>query len=140
MGRGDLTNAQWARIEVLLPKNGQGGRGGTWLPHRRLINGIRYRARVGCPWRDLPRGRFGPWQTVYERFNKWSKDGTWARILAALQQLDEVEGAHDHSLWCIDGSMVRAQVSAAGAPKGGPRSLRTTHLASPEVDGPQSCT
>ena len=117
MARGDLTNEQWERIVPLLPKNGD-GRGGWWKSHRVIINGIRWRVRTGSPWRDLPRRRFGPWQTVYDRFNRWSKDGTWERVLTALQAQDEQAGKHDHTLWCVDGSSVRAHVAAAGAKKG----------------------
>ncbi len=131
MERGDLTPSQWRRLQPLLPH--RTGRGGNWKSHRKVINGIRWRARTGAPWRDVPRG-YGPWQTVYDRFNKWSQDGTWDRILAALQACDEEAGVHAHELWCIDGSVVRAHVSAAGAQKGGLTNPLTTRLASPKGD------
>src|SRR5687768_4929847 len=80
--RHELTDAQWARIAWLLPAGGRpGGRGGD---HRRVINGVLFRARTGVPWRDLPE-RYGKWQTVYERHRRWSADGTWAAILDELQ-------------------------------------------------------
>jgi transposase len=53
MGRGDLTNEQWARLEPLLPKGKKPGRPPTWSK-RQLIDGIRWRSRTGAPWRDLP--------------------------------------------------------------------------------------
>lgn len=43
-----------------------------------------WRFRTGSPWRDLP-ADYGAWQTIYWRFNTWSKDGTFNRILAELQ-------------------------------------------------------
>ncbi|MFJ9123453.1 transposase [Streptomyces sp. NPDC102340] len=43
--------------------------------HRRVINGVLFRARTGVPWQDLPE-RYGPWQTVYERHRRWSADGS----------------------------------------------------------------
>ena len=42
-----------------------------------------FRLRTGCAWRDLPE-RFGPWQTVWKRHARFSKDRTWDQILAAL--------------------------------------------------------
>lgn len=138
MARGDLTDAQWERISPLLPTNG--GRGGRWKSHRKVINGIRWRARTGSPWRDLPRRRFGPWQTVYDRFNRWSKDGTWEKVLASLQAEDEADGKHDDILWCADGSVVRAHVSAAGAKGGIPTTLTIRLLDAPEEDSPPSST
>ena len=48
------------------------------------MNGVLYWAATGVQWRDLPEG-FGPWQTVYERFRRWRDDGTWLRVLRALQ-------------------------------------------------------
>ncbi|MCA6092053.1 transposase [Streptomyces sp. SCA3-4] len=52
MGRGDLSDREWARPEPHLPKNT--GRGGRWACHRKVINGISFRLRTGVPWRDLP--------------------------------------------------------------------------------------
>jgi transposase len=75
---------------------------------------------TGAPWRDLPE-RYGPWQTVFYRFNGWRRDGTWVRIVTSL--LDELDdkGRIDHDLWCIDGTVVRASRAAAGAGKKGER-------------------
>src|SRR5512133_698067 len=80
MGRGDLTNEQWARLERLLPTGKKSGRPPTWRK-RQLIDGIRWRTRTGAPWRDLP-ARYGPWQTVYGLFRRWQRDGTWQQILS----------------------------------------------------------
>ncbi|WP_436943093.1 transposase [Streptomyces sp. SudanB25_2051] len=51
MGRGELTNTQWARLEPLLPVGRKPGRPPVW-PKRQLIDGIRWRTRTGAPWRD----------------------------------------------------------------------------------------
>ena len=48
-----------------------------------MVEGIVFRYRTGCPWRDLPEG-FGPWQTVWKRHARFSKDGTWDRVQQAL--------------------------------------------------------
>src|SRR5580704_18396474 len=63
LNRHDLTDEEWERLRVLLP-DGPQQRGGRWADHRTVINGIFFRARAGCPWRDLPEG-FGNWKTIY---------------------------------------------------------------------------
>ncbi len=70
----------------------------------------------GAPWRALPE-RYGPWQTVYDRFNRWRKDGTWARIVTRLLQRLERRGRIGRDLWCVDSTIIRAARAAAGAKK-----------------------
>ncbi|MFF4020995.1 IS5 family transposase [Streptomyces sp. NPDC001843] len=118
MGRGDLTSEEWARLKPHLPKRGQ--RGGRWESHRRIINGILYRNRTGVPWRDLP-ARFGKWKTVYERHRRWSADGTWDRLFAAVLADADAEGRIDWSMVSVDSTSCRAHQHAAGAPKKPPR-------------------
>ncbi|MEU9000460.1 IS5 family transposase [Streptomyces sp. NPDC048551] len=118
MGRGDLTNAEWVRLESHLPSVGR--RGGRWCDHRRVVNGILCRVRTGIPWRDLPE-RFGSWKTVYERHRRWSADGTWDRILGALQADADLAGRLDWSMVSVDSTSCRAHQHAAGARKKAPR-------------------
>lgn len=118
MGRGDLSIDEWARLKPLLPKAGQ--RGGRWASHRRVINGILSRNRTGVPWRDLP-ARFDPWKTVYERHRRWSADGTWDRILAAVLADADAAGRIDWSMVSVDSTSCRAHQHAAGARKKPPR-------------------
>lgn len=78
----DMTDAQWEILSRLFPP--QTGRGRPRKQDlRRIIDAIFYITRGGCPWRMLPHD-FPPWETVYYYFNKWKKDGTWARIHDAL--------------------------------------------------------
>ena len=84
MHRHELSDAQYTRLEPLLPEprhHGQAGR--PWLSHHTVINGILWILRTGAPWRDLPE-RYGKWNTVYSRFKRWRRDGTWTRAFAAL--------------------------------------------------------
>lgn len=118
MGRGDLTNEEWARLKPHLPKSG--GPGGRWASHRRIVNGILYRQRTGVPWRDLP-ARFGSWKTVYERHRRWSADGTWDRIFAAVLADADAEGRIDWSMVSVDSTSCRAHQHAAGARTKAPR-------------------
>jgi len=80
---GRLTDAQWARIEALLPQNG--GRGRPWRDHRTVIDGMLWVHASGASWRDLPEEEFGPWQTIYDRYNRWRKEGLWQQIAELLR-------------------------------------------------------
>ena len=135
VGRHELTDAQWTKIEPLLPVNGKPG--GQWADHRTVINGVLYRARTGVPWPDLPE-RYGPWKTVYERHRRWSADGTWKKILEELQieaDASDPDGAlakaaarqpnapRRDAEWAVnaDSSCCRAHQHAAGARHRPPR-------------------
>lgn len=113
MGRGDLSDAQWRLISGLFPAQQRGGR---WNDHRLTFDGILWMLRTGAPWRDLPE-RYGKWQSVYDRFNRYRVDGTFDTILKALRIRLDKDGSIDWDLWCVDGSSVRASRSAAGAAK-----------------------
>ena len=88
-----------------------------------VINGILFRTRAGCPWRDLP-GEYGNWKTAYNRHRRWSLDGTWEKILDRLRAgCDEAEGPD----WALsaDSTVVRAHQHAAGARHALPAELVT---------------
>src|SRR5690606_34948801 len=86
---------------------------------RQLIDGIRWRIRTGAPWRDVP-DCYGHWRTVYGLYRRWQRDGTWARILTALQQQAD---AHGLITWdvSVDSTITRAHQHAAGARPDGHR-------------------
>ncbi|WP_425424737.1 IS5 family transposase [Streptomyces aurantiacus] len=124
--RHELTDAQWRKIEPLLPGNGRPG--GQWADHRKVVNGVLFRARTGVPWPDL-RERYGPWQTVYERHRRWSADGTWHNILEELQieaDAGDPDEAHARKIsrqeWAVNihSTSCRAHQHAAGAPRRAP--------------------
>jgi putative transposase len=106
-----LTERQWKKIEAFLaaerfgrpPKN-----------DRLFVEAVLWWRRTGAPWRDLP-SAFGPWKTVFNRFDRWSKSGKWQRLFEALRTDPDDEW---HSL---DSTINRAHQHAAGG-KGGPRS------------------
>ena len=108
MGRYDLSEAEWRLIEPLLPDK---PRGVARVDDRRVINGIFYVLRTGSPWRDLPE-RYGPYTTVYNRYNRWAKAGVWLRIFEALA------ARSPQSMQLLDSSIIRAHQHAAGAKKG----------------------
>lgn len=114
--RHDLTDAQWAVLAVVLPAASVRGRPPKWS-RRQLIDGIRWRIRVGAPWRDVP-AEYAPWQTLYWFFRKWQRDGTWQRVLTALQAHADAAGRVRWDV-SVDSTSVRAHQHAAGARRDG---------------------
>ncbi|WP_261386231.1 IS5 family transposase [Streptomyces sp. BK340] len=117
VARGDLTDAQWARLEPLLPRGKKPGRPPTWTK-RQLIDGIRFRTRTGVPWRDVPE-RYGPWARVYDLFRRWQRDRTWQRIFTELQVQADIKGLINWEI-NVDSTVCRAHQHTAGARKKGP--------------------
>jgi len=115
-GRADLTDAQWAVLEPLLPRGKKPGRPRKY-PLRQLIDGIRWRVRTGVPWRDVPE-QYGPWQSVYGLFRRWQRDGTWRRMVTALQARADAAGLITWEV-SVDSTVARAHQHAAGARKRG---------------------
>lgn len=108
MRRYELTDEQWGLIEHLLPgKEGDPGAHGE--DNRRFVNGVIWIARTSAPWRDLPE-RYGEWNSVYQRFNRWSKSGVWNRVFQAVK-LPDLEAL------MLDSTVIRAHQHAAGAPE-----------------------
>lgn len=117
MHRYELTDTEWEKIAPFFPERfHSGGAGPPFKDHRPLVNGILWRLHTGAPWPDIP-PRYGPWQTVYDRFRRWRSDGTWAKILDALLLRLDKAGLIDRDLWMVDASIVRATRSAGGAKK-----------------------
>ena len=120
MQRHELTDEQWEIIKDLFPEKKRSPKGGRPpKPTREVLNGVFWILNTGAPWRDLP-ARYGNWKSVYHRFNAWCKDGTIEKAMEALQLKLDRNGYIDWSLWCIDGTNIRAARAAAGAgEKGG---------------------
>ena len=111
--RFDLTDAEWALLEPLLPRARKSAR----ADDRRVINGIFYILRTGAPWRDLP-DRYGPHTTAYNRFIRWARRGIWKRVFDAFAAKSR------DSLHLIDSTIVKAHRAASGA-KGGRKTRRS---------------
>ncbi len=120
MSRSELTDAQFALIEPLLPPERPKKAGRPYLPHRVVLEGILWVHRTGSPWRDLPE-RYGNWSTVFERFRRWRQDGLFQKILNALEAQARKADKIDFEFSAVDGSTIRAHKSAAGARKKGLR-------------------
>ena len=111
MARFDLSDAEWAIIAPLLPGADGDRNGRPRLDDRKVLNGIFFALRTGTPWRDLPE-RYGPYTTVYNRFNRWAKRGVWLKVFEALA------AKSPQSMHLIDSSIVRAHQHAAGGKRG----------------------
>ena len=104
-----LSDAEWAKIEPLLPR---GRRGTRRVDDRRVISGIIHMLKTGARWRDCPPA-YGPYTTIYNRYHRWSLQGVWFTIFQALTGSSGVYGTA-----AIDATHIKAHRSAAGA-KGG---------------------
>jgi putative transposase len=104
--RYELTDEEWEAIEGLLPGR-EGDPGGHGADNRLFVNAVIWIARSGAPWRDLPE-RYGLWNSVYQRFNRWAKTGVWQRVFRALQ-------APDLEALMLDSTVIRAHQHAAGS-------------------------
>jgi transposase len=104
-----MSDEDWDRIKDFLP--GRAGTPGSPAKDNRLfIDAVLWIAKTGVPWRDLPE-RFGNWNSVWRRLDRWSKKGVWRRVFEALRDPD-LE-------WLIlDSTVIRAHPHAAGAKKG----------------------
>lgn len=116
MNRGELTNAQWERLQPLLPPQ-KSKTGRPAVDHRRILNGRLWMLRTGAPWRDLPE-RDGPGRPVARRFYRWQQAGLWQAGFAAVKQHAEASGQLKGDLHDVDSTMIRAHQHAAGAKKG----------------------
>ena len=117
MRRLDVTDAQWQRLEPLLPPE-KPRTGRPNHDHRRVVSGMLWIHRTGAPWRDLPE-RYGPVGTVSSRFYRWCRAGVWDRLLCALQAEADARGEIDWDLHFVDATIVRAHQHAAGARRAG---------------------
>ena len=109
--RYELTDWEWEHIRPYIPEEqASSSRGRPSKDSRTMLNGIFWILRSGAAWRDLPE-RYGPWQTVYKRFVKWSKAGIFEEIfkdLAADADLQDIS---------IDSTCIKAHKASAGAKK-----------------------
>jgi len=104
--RHELTDDQWEEIEPLLPgRVGDAGRSAG--DNRLFVNAVLFVARTGVPWRDLPE-RFGKWNSIWRRFDRWCGAGVWSKLSAVLGEPDLAE-LH------LDSTTVKAQHAAAGS-------------------------
>ncbi|WP_326827100.1 transposase [Streptosporangium sp. NBC_01756] len=80
---------------------------------RDQFNGILWRFRTGSGWRDVPE-RYGPWSTLYSRFNGWAKAGVFQGLMEALIAEAALRGQVGLEVVSVDSTIVRAHQESAG--------------------------
>lgn len=113
MIRHAISDELWQRLEPLLCPTRKELRGRPAKDARLMLNGILWILHSGAAWRELPE-QFGPWQTVYKRFNRWANSSLWQDILNHLARDADLEAV------CLDSTCVRVHQRATGG-KGGVR-------------------
>ena len=99
-----LSDEYWSKLRAIMTEHGIYDK----FDIRKTVEGILYRMRTGCPWRDLP-SFFGLWNSVYQQFNRWSSKGKLMAIFKALIIDPDLEWEF------IDGSIVKAHQHSTGA-------------------------
>jgi len=99
-----LTDERWSKLRTIMLQLGIYDKPNL----RKKVEGILYRMRAGCPWRDLPR-KFGRWNSVFQQFNRWSSDNKLMKIFRLLVVDPDLEWEF------VDGSIVKAHQHSAGA-------------------------
>jgi transposase len=108
LARHAISDLEWSRVSGHLPVR-EGKPEWVSARNRLFFDGVLWVARTGVPWRDLPE-RFGRWNSVWRRFDRWAKKGIWLKVFEVLQDPD-LE-------WLIlDSTVIRAHPCAAGAKK-----------------------
>jgi putative transposase len=112
----DLTDAEWAILEPLIPPEKPGGRPRE-VDMRAVLNGIFYVLRAGCAWRMIPRD-YPPKSTVYAYFACFRNEGVWEQIMTTLRERCRLQAGREAtpSAGIIDSQSVR--VTDPGGPRG----------------------
>lgn len=123
--RDELTDEQWETVKDLLPgKAGDPGR--TAEDNRLFVNAVLFVLRTGIPWADLPE-RYGKWNSVWKRFDRWCAKGIWKQIFLAIGEdglEEEREEIH------LDSSVIKAhQTASTGRRETNEKKTRLTSVA-----------
>ncbi|WP_460802838.1 IS5 family transposase [Microbacterium sp. GXF6406] len=111
--RHEISDEVWSVMEPLMPT--VSGRSRPWTDHRLAVEGMAWKYRTGAPWRDVPE-RFGKWNSIYKRFNRWAEDGTWERLLAEVQKQADAAGKIEWVV-SIDSTIARVHQHGATLPR-----------------------
>lgn len=99
-----LNDERWSKLRTIMREHGIYDKPNL----RMMVEGMLYRMRAGCPWRDLP-PEFGLWNSIYQKFNRWSTNNKLMCIFNSLTHEPDLEWEF------IDASIVKAHQHSAGA-------------------------
>lgn len=114
--RSHLSDAEWSKILSYLQRHPQ-VRVGRKRDCRRFVEAVLWVLRTGAQWRELAASQ-GKWNSVFKRFDRWSRKGVWEGLFEAVQE------APERGLGSIDSRIVRAHACSAGAAKKQPKAGR----------------
>ena len=86
--RQEISDDVWSEMEPLMPT--VTGRSRPWTDHRLAVEGMAWKYCTGAPWRDVPE-RFGKWNSIYRRFNRWAENDFATVFLVLLERLGIIE-------------------------------------------------
>ena len=105
-----MTDEVWAEIAPVLKRCKVPGGPHPKVHDRDFIEGYLLLQQSGFRWRDLPE-RFGTYDGMYERFRRWTANGTWDRLFSCLQTRELKEAV----MLFVDSTVIRAHQCASGA-------------------------
>ena len=106
----EITEKEYGKIAHLLPKP----RGNVVVALILFLNALLYAVENGCKWRKLPE-KYGKWNTIYKRANRWSKNGTLSAVFIALQKEQIIKIRIERI--SLDSTSIKAHPDAHGAAK-----------------------
>jgi transposase len=101
-----INEVAWSKIFNFL-KNTKRVYVGKEKRCKKFFEAIFWMARTGAQWRELPE-EYGIWNSVFSRFNSWSKKKIWDKLLEFCVQDPDLEYV------MIDSTIIRAHACAAG--------------------------
>lgn len=110
--RYEISDEAWDLAADLLTEGRHRGR--PRVDDRLMLDGVLWILRSGAAWRDMPE-HFGPWSTVYQRFQDWRKRGAFDKMLKRLHLRLNEQGLTDLQTWMVDSTTVRATRASSGA-------------------------
>lgn len=105
-----LSNAEWniIRKHLTIPKPRADGRGRPRANDRRAFEAIIYVLTKGIAWNQIPH-YYPCYVSCFERYQKWSGDGSLQRALASLLEIKDSQKELALGEAIFDGSFITSK-------------------------------